>query len=177
MTLTDLASLGSFVSGVAVLVSLVYLSLQIRQNTKHSRALIQQGRAGRIADMSLRLAELRNDNGLDKCFEGASDVSAKDLARFLFVCRSIFASAEDSHLQNMQGLLDGAAYESFVASVKAGMASPGVGAAWLLTRDMYEPHFRAFMDETMGDLPGRSSPEYRRVGAWKSAVAQLKGEV
>ena len=45
MSLSDLASIGSLVSGVAVLVSLIYLSQQTRQNTKHSRALIQQGRS------------------------------------------------------------------------------------------------------------------------------------
>ena len=33
MTLSDLASVGSFISGVAVLVSLIYLSLQARQST------------------------------------------------------------------------------------------------------------------------------------------------
>jgi hypothetical protein len=31
MSLSDLAPLGSFVSGVAVLISLIYLSLQVRQ--------------------------------------------------------------------------------------------------------------------------------------------------
>ena len=34
MSLSDLASLGSFVSGVAVLVSLIYLALQVRQPKK-----------------------------------------------------------------------------------------------------------------------------------------------
>jgi hypothetical protein len=33
MTLSDLASVGSLVSGVAVLASLIYLSLQARHNT------------------------------------------------------------------------------------------------------------------------------------------------
>ena len=56
------SSLGSFISGIAVLASLVYLALQIRQNTKHSQALIQQGRAARIADTALRIAELRADD-------------------------------------------------------------------------------------------------------------------
>jgi len=53
MTLSDLASIGSLVSGIAVLVSLVYLAQQTRQNSKHTRALIQQGRAIQSADMPL----------------------------------------------------------------------------------------------------------------------------
>ena len=42
MNLSDLSSIASLVSGIAVVVSLVYLAQQIRQNTKHSQALIQQ---------------------------------------------------------------------------------------------------------------------------------------
>ncbi len=38
MTLTDLASIGSLLSGVAVVISLAYLAFQIRQNTRHQRA-------------------------------------------------------------------------------------------------------------------------------------------
>jgi hypothetical protein len=51
MNLSDLAAIGSLVSGIAVLVSLVYLAQQTRQNSKHTRALIQQGRAIQSADI------------------------------------------------------------------------------------------------------------------------------
>lgn len=57
MTLADLSSLGGFISGVAVLISLVYLSLQIRQNAKHTRALIQQGRIDRITNHQMMMAD------------------------------------------------------------------------------------------------------------------------
>ena len=99
MSLSDLASIGSFISGIAVLVSLVYLSLQIRQNTKHSQALIQQGRAARIADIASRIVELRADDGLNGCFDGSPEASAKDVSRFLSMARAFFISAEDSFLQ------------------------------------------------------------------------------
>jgi len=54
MSLSDLASLGSFVSGVAVLISLIYLALQVRQAEKNQRSLMQQGQANRICDLLLR---------------------------------------------------------------------------------------------------------------------------
>ena len=43
MTLSDLASIGSLVSGLAVLGSLFYLSLQNRQLDRNQRALMNQG--------------------------------------------------------------------------------------------------------------------------------------
>ena len=176
MSLTDLASIGSFVSGVAVVVSLIYLSLQIRQNTKHSQALIQQGRAARIADTSLRMAHLRNDDAIDKCFMGSTDVTDKDVARFLFACRAIFVSAEDSFFQHEQGLLDDTAFESFQSSVRAGMGAPGLAVAWKMTRAMYEPKFRTFIERAMGDLNNNSSMPARSLENWKKAVAEFTGE-
>ncbi len=43
MDLTQLANLGEFIGGVAVLVTLIYLALQVRQNT---RALEPSARGG-----------------------------------------------------------------------------------------------------------------------------------
>jgi hypothetical protein len=175
MSLADLSSIGSLLSSVAVLVSLIYLGLQTHQNAKHSRALIQQGRAARVADTALRIAELRDSDGIDKCFMGARDVSPKDLARFTNICRAIFMSAEDSFLQHEQGLLDATAFESFEASLRSGMGAPGVAAGWVLTRDMYEPKFRAYMNGMLGDLkPGGQS---RALHNWNEALDSLSAQL
>lgn len=176
MTLSDIASIGSLVSGFAVLVSLVYLGIQTRQNVRHSQALIQQGRAARISDTSLRMAELRGDAGLNKCFEGSQDVSAQDVARFLFLCRSIFVSAEDSYFQHKQGLLDEMVFASFEASVKSGMGARGLAAGWMMTANMYEPEFRAYMDSINGDIHNPDSASSRGLAAWKAAIAALDGK-
>jgi hypothetical protein len=171
MTLADLSSIATVISGLAVLVSLVYLGLQTRQNVRHSQALIQQGRAQRIADTALRLAELRAADGLNKCFDGAADVSAQDLARFLYLCRAIFISAENSYFQNLQGLLDTDSFKSFESSVRGGMGAPGVAAGWRMTAHMYEPKFRAFMEGLMGDLKPTPAAPGRGLADWKAALA------
>ena len=51
MTLSDLASIGSLISGTAVLVSLVYLSLQVRQTERNQQASIRQGRINRAVEL------------------------------------------------------------------------------------------------------------------------------
>jgi len=53
MSLSDLASLGSFVSGLAVLISLIYLAIQVQQAEQNQKAQIQQGRAARLVDLQL----------------------------------------------------------------------------------------------------------------------------
>jgi hypothetical protein len=57
MSLSDLASLGSFASGLAVTVTLIFLVIQTRQANRNQRALMQQGRAASQVDLLLRYSE------------------------------------------------------------------------------------------------------------------------
>lgn len=45
MSLADLALIASLLSSVAVLVSLLFLGVQIRQSNRNQRSLMQQGEA------------------------------------------------------------------------------------------------------------------------------------
>ncbi len=160
MSLSDLASLGSFVSGVAVLISLIYLALQVRQAEKNQRALTQQGRADRAADLALRLADPTLGTVWAKGMRRPEDLSAVELDQFLQICRANFLSAEDSFLQHKAGQLDEAAYASFVAGARIFTAAPGIGAAWRQTSALYGSEFAAFMDGfTAKAVAGQSETE------------------
>src|SRR5712671_280467 len=56
MTLSDLASFGSLVGGLAVVITLVFLSIQTRQTNKNQRSLMQQGQTNRVASSLLAMA-------------------------------------------------------------------------------------------------------------------------
>jgi hypothetical protein len=128
MSLSDLASIGSLVSGIAVLISLIYLSLQVRQTEKNQKALIQQGRAARIADSVLQFAQGDLIKSFMKGQAGDADISAEDLARFRMIFRAMMISAEDSHFHHAQNLLDENAYASLVASMRFMLGAPGFRA-------------------------------------------------
>ena len=55
MTLSDLASIGSLVSAAAVLVSLIYLGLQVNQAARNQRAAMVNGISARTSDQLLRV--------------------------------------------------------------------------------------------------------------------------
>ena len=103
MSLSDLASLGSIVSGFAVLVSLVYLSLQVRQAERNQRALMQQGRANRVSDNSFRVAEPGLSVVFSKGSRGDENLTSEELFQFLYMCRGGFLSGEDSFLHHLSG--------------------------------------------------------------------------
>jgi hypothetical protein len=47
MVLSDLASIATAISGLAVTASLIYVGIQTKQNVRHTRALVHQGTAAR----------------------------------------------------------------------------------------------------------------------------------
>ena len=57
MSLSALASLGSFVSGFAVLISLVYLALQVRQTERNQQISIRHSRVSRTVELHLALSD------------------------------------------------------------------------------------------------------------------------
>ena len=58
MSLADWASWLGIVNGVAVVVSLLYLAVQTRQNARHTMALIHQGCANQATS---RMAQIASD--------------------------------------------------------------------------------------------------------------------
>src|SRR5690348_11172706 len=99
MTLTDLASLGSFVSGVAVLISLIYLALELRHAERNQRALVQQGRSARLVDMFMHFAEPDASTVFFKVARGEAAVSTNELVQFNAIFSAQTYSQEDTFLQ------------------------------------------------------------------------------
>lgn len=58
MTLSDLGNLGGFISGIAVIITLIYLAIQIRQSSKIARAALRQSLAeNQFAQITLRATD------------------------------------------------------------------------------------------------------------------------
>jgi hypothetical protein len=149
MSLSDLASLGSFVSGVAVVVSLIYLAFQIRQNTRHTRALIHQGAAARTNDIMMGLIPA------DCCavwIEGNHGVATPELVRqrqFFIHCATALNAMEDHHLQHLDGLLSSEQYARGCETFRGLLLEPGFREYWSNYRKsmvQVAPKFCAFVD-------------------------------
>src|SRR5215472_16155920 len=119
MSLSDLASLGSFVSGIAVLASLVLLFFQMRQMTeqvkqseRNQQAAVQQARNHKRID-SLRDRSV--DDGLSEALrlanERPDDMTPIQYSKFQAASLAVYFLAEDTYYQGKQGLMSDTAWE------------------------------------------------------------------
>src|SRR5215469_7212456 len=106
MSLSDLASLGSFVSGVAVLISLVYLALQVRQAEKNQRAALNQGYVDRTTENLRWLADAPQAALITRVMAGELNFTSEEVFRLSMAFRTSLLSTQDAFLQHRAGLID-----------------------------------------------------------------------
>jgi hypothetical protein len=170
MSLSDLASLGSFVSGFAVLTSLIYLALQVRQTERNQQISIRHSRVSRTVELHLALAD---PAAADAWLHGSAspqEITRTELSQFINLCRALFFHFEDSFYQREEGLLNDAAFETVVGGVRLLARSPGFRAAWKMARPNFGGRFLSFMDGVVAKS-AVEPPVDMSLEAWKVAFA------
>jgi hypothetical protein len=182
MSLTDLASIGSFVNGVAVLASLVFLYFQLRQlvaqinqTDRNQRAMVAQTRADRGVQMMLSTTSPSLAAATMKAMSGAADLTLTELTQFTFYARALFMNTEDTFYQNRNGLVEAGAWGAFLASFRSTMQNAGFRLAWALWRDHTGPEFAAFVDGLVAGAPVLDPPHENQAEMWKLGIAHMTG--
>jgi hypothetical protein len=185
MSLGDLAALGSFVSGVAVLVSLAFLYYQLRQISeqmkqaeKHQRAAIGQGRVNRMVELSLRTVETDFGVAMANVLTNSEKLTAHELFQFLHYSRALFLNAEDTYYQHESGLLEEEQFAGFTNALQYSLSAPAIRLIWLGIRPAYGPKFAIFVDKliqkTPLDLP--IVPE-KQLSNWNVGMAAILANI
>jgi hypothetical protein len=181
MSLGDLAALGSFVSGVAVLVSLIFLYYQLRQISeqmkqaeKHQRAAIGQGRVNRMVELSLRTVETEFGVAMANVLTNSEKLTAHELFQFLHYTRALFLNAEDTYYQHESGLLEDEQFAGFVNALKYSLSAPAVRMMWFGVRVGYGPKFASFVDKLIQETPldPPTVPE-QQLSSWNAGMAAI----
>src|SRR5215471_7903835 len=105
MGLPDLAAMGSFVSGVAVVITLVFLLLQFRQANLNQRALMQQMRSARGIDTLLRQTDPYISEIINGALQNDRTLNETQLRSWLELQIASLTNWEDSFLQRTYGTL------------------------------------------------------------------------
>ena len=152
MLLSDLASIGSFSSGVAVVVSLVFLALQMRQANANQRSLMQQGRSARTVDMLMKMSDPVLSETIVGAFSGGvGEEPGRIFAFYSFAC-ACFWNYEDSFLQFRAKTLGAAGWATDDLTLRGLIANPAYRAVWRMARNGMTSDYRVYVDRLMHDV-------------------------
>ena len=182
MSLSDLAALGSFVSGVAVLISLVFLyfqlrqiGVQVRQAERNQRATIAAVRASRTTEGMLSSCEPTMADAFTKASSGDPDLTITEWQQYNALARAIIVNAEDTFAQHRNNLMEENAWRTYVALFGHTSANAAFRVAWRrFGRASASPEFAAFADQVMAQTPVTKLPSAPEILAtWRSDFAEL----
>ena len=152
--LESLGNLGDFIGGIAVVATLIYLAVQVRQNTKQiaqssDRIHAQTYRDDQSAHSSTaalvvqdpELAEIFRRGNVDP--ESLSEV---EWIRFTFFYGTMLSNYQSTLYQLQQELLEPDLWENQMSNIKFLLRTPGGKKYWETMGFMHTRALRSFVD-------------------------------
>jgi hypothetical protein len=158
MGLQDLANLGEFISSVAVILSLVYLAIQVRQNTASIRTENVARALERVSAMQSLL--FANGDLARLQAQGVFDPSAltrEERLQLTWWLSEAFGAFEFMFHQAQSGALPNEVWSRWSATTAFWASFPGVQAWWQAKPTPFSKSFTSFVDALIRE--GRSNAE------------------
>jgi hypothetical protein len=147
VTIVELGALGEFVAAIAVVITLIYLALQIRQNTRATHAASFHAITDSFNHVNVSVAQTP---GLARIWlAGATERSSRsdeEQWQFDLICLSYFHVFETIHYQARVGAGDSGLVVAEERSLEALLATSGVREWWRENPYAFGPEFRAHAD-------------------------------
>jgi hypothetical protein len=154
MSLSDLASIASVLSSIAVAVSLIYVGVQAHQNAKHTRALIQSNRVDRL------MSQMVGFSDADKCAAyivgngKEATPQAIQERQFFMQCLAQTGVMLDVYTQYQSGLLNEEQFNGVCGTYRVWLREPGFRKLMIERNTAFralQPGFVTFVTKLMQD--------------------------
>ena len=152
MSLQEFAWLGASMSGVGVLASIIYVSIQIRNNTRAVRASAFQQVVNSFAAISFDIA--KDKKLVDLYLRAGKDFAALDeleRAQYSLMLLSFLRRAENVIFQTEIRMLYAEHWSGIRESIKAIIAPPGARTCLSEIKDRLNPEFSAFTSDLIAE--------------------------
>ncbi len=150
MSWDAIGAIAEAIGAAAVVMSLVYLAYQIRQNTKAMRIAEYDSRAKTFREIVMDIG--KNADSARIFIEGGKDLGALtevENVQFVTMMNSAFTAFENFHYKESLGIVDDQMSESWRNALHAYLAMPGVHEYWSYQESMYTRRFQSYVENEM----------------------------
>ncbi len=157
MTLSDLATIASLVSSLAVLASLLFLAQQIRQAERNQRSIMDRGRSQQVSEWLRFIAGPEIAPLVMRGHACDPTLTEDERQRYRWCIYPLLLHYEDSFYQHRERMLGDAQYTSTLNHMRSSAATPGFRQAWGEVRGRFPPEFANFLDGLVRDAKAADS--------------------
>src|SRR6266576_78678 len=152
-------AISQLVSSVAVVLSVLYLGLQVHRSTRVAKLATQDAAATALRDVTKPFMENADLERIWRVgLEDLSALSAEGRARFFHAAYQWLKAVETIHFHYVYGLMDRQLWEGWRGLLQHYVAAPGMAHYWKLRPEVFSERFRNFVNAI------ERPPEQRTVG-------------
>ncbi len=149
MTIEIMANYADIIGGVAVVMSLIYVGIQIRRNTKSSQSQTNQSAHESLATVSLAVAKDSDFSNLArKGMLAFDELTEEEKFQFILLMVTIFRRYENIFYQYQKRFLEKDLWEGYSRSMLLYFYTSGGQAFWTLRRTHFSGLFQKYLDST-----------------------------
>jgi hypothetical protein len=152
MTLDNLANIGEFVGALAVVVSLLYLAVQIRQNSQLIRVSTSQA-AGEwfLAGLSIAAQSSQTAKMLTHGLADLRQLSEDERTQFFILMQMFFAGFSEQYLNYQHGAIMEYQWRDTERIARWWLNQAGVQTWWHTQRTMLNPDFVSHVERELSN--------------------------
>jgi hypothetical protein len=148
MNLQDLASLAEIVGGFAVLATLVYLVVELRDNTRATRSASASEATSITVAAYTALTGSTETSGV--WYRGMTDpslLSEEEKVQFILLAHTAMIAFQNTYYLSKEGSLDVEMQSSITENLLSTKNQPGFELYWSQRRLLFMSEFRDYVDE------------------------------
>ena len=170
--LENIAYLGEIVGAVAVVISLIYLAIQVRQNTKAQRTENFSRALDRVAAMQASLSQDSDTAALfSKGVTDTANLAPNERIRFTWAMYELFGAFEFIYFAAISDEIPDEVWQRWSAGVAFWLGFPGVRTWWDVRPIPFTDSFTEFVEALLKDNPASSESIERYRGFIQRGVA------
>jgi hypothetical protein len=142
-----ISAISQLVGSFAVVLSVLYLAVQVHQSTRVTRLATQDAAATALRDVTkpfMENAELERIWRIG--LEDLSALSTEERARFFHAAYQFLKAFETIHSHYVYGLMDKQLWKGWEGLLCHYIAAPGIAHYWKLRPEVFSERFRNFVN-------------------------------
>ena len=157
-------AISQLVGSIAVVLSVLYLALQVHRSTRVAKLATQDSSATALRDVTKPLMENAELERIWRVgLEDLSALSVEDRARFFHAAYQFLKAFETIHFHYVYGLMDRQLWDGWHGLLRHYVFAPGIVHYWNRRPEVFSERFRKFVNaleppaqqRTVGTLVGQ----------------------
>ncbi len=151
MNWTKASSVAEILSSVAILITLVYLVVEIQQNAEATQADTRQA----VLDSDQQFLELYVDSPELNLLQYKEELSDDERIRLSFLLNTFVRMRENNWLQYRNGVLDDVTWRAYQLALVASLSAPQTRLWWqnFGVERIFDSDFISLVDELLANQP------------------------